>query len=250
MLTYCGEEDLIAHYFLNFDKMKNRHFIGSLNEGFIGVHIGEGEWNEFQLSEPYARRKQANESSYFWDRLLQITSENALQGTLGGNSEPFLGRSALQFMAKEPRFSRRGLSDHILKSIRDFPETDAPLVRSVSLMPSFYEGTFYVFLQLKALNLSDDSGKRREVRTAMLEIACGAAKLRFPDTQRVIGIAIYAPKFTDGRNSEDMLLMEFNDWNAERKAYYEDANAEFRFFHTPQMRITERTVSEFPHTLG
>lgn len=245
MLSYCGEEDVIAHYFLNFDGSKKRHMIGTLDD-FDSVHIGEGEWADFEQGNPYSRRKAADKSSYFWDRLLQITSDNALKGTLGGNSQPFHGKSALHFMAKEPRFSRRGLSDHILKSIRGFPETDAPLVRNVSLMPSFYEGTVYVFLQLKALGLSPISEERREVRTAMLEIACAAAKLKFPDIQRVIGIAIDAPKFAGNTNSEDLLLMEFQDWSDERKAYYEEANRELCFFDTPQMQMTNRLVSEFP----
>jgi hypothetical protein len=243
--TYCGEEDVIAHYFLNFDDKKKRHMIGTL-DNFDGVHVGEGEWVDFKKSQIYARRNYANQTSYFWDRLLQLTSNNALKGTLQGNSEPFKGKSAIHFMAKEPRFSRRGLSDHMLKSIQNFPENDEPLVRNVSLMPSFFEGTCYVFLQLKAVGLSSDFNEYREKRTTILEFACGAAKLKMPHLQRVVGIAIDAPKYAGPRNSEDMLLMEFDDWNAERQAYYEEANKEWRFFSTPQMQMTKQTVSEFP----
>ena len=149
-------------------------------------------------------------------------------------------------MAKEPRFSRRGLSDHILKSIRNFPENDEPLVRSVSLMPSFFEGACYVFLQLKAIGLSSSQEEYREKRTAILEIACGAAKLKRPDLQRVVGIAIDAPKYAGKNSSEDMLLMEFSDWTPERHAHYEEANKVLRFFSTPQMQMVKHTVSEFP----
>jgi hypothetical protein len=42
-LMYCGEEDLIAHYFLNFDDARNRHMIGTFDD-VDSVHIGEGEW--------------------------------------------------------------------------------------------------------------------------------------------------------------------------------------------------------------
>ena len=144
-LTYCGEEDVIAHYFLNFDDERECHMIGTFDD-FTSVHIGEGEWKGFEKSNAYARRKEANKNSYFWDRLLQSTSDNALKGTLEGNSEPFKGKSALHFMAKEPRVSRRGLSDHIIKCIENFPENDEPFARSVSLMPSFFEGTSYTKL--------------------------------------------------------------------------------------------------------
>jgi uncharacterized protein YecA (UPF0149 family) len=215
-------------------------------EDFDHVHIGEGEWADFEKSKPYARRKEANKTSYFWDRLLQITSNNALKGTLGGNSQPFEGRSAIHFMAREPRVSRRALSDHMLRSIRNFPDNNEPFARSVSLMPSFYQGTQYVFLQWKAVDLEKNADEKREIRQAMLEIACAAAKLKFPKTERVIGIATDAPKFAGTTNSEDMLLMEFDEWTPERIAHYEEANKELRFFDTPQMQMTRQRVSEFP----
>lgn len=244
-LSYCGEEDAIAHYFLNFDNSRKRHMIGTFDE-FDFVHIGEGEWTDFKKSQPYLRRQEADKTSYFWDRLLQINSNNALKGKLGGNSEPFTGKSAIHFMAKEPRFSRRGLADHMLKSIRNFPENDQPFVRSVSLMPSFHEGTHYVFLRWKAIDPNRSTDELREIRQAMLEIACAAAKLKFPEFERVIGIATNAPKFAGKSNSEDLVLMEFNDWTADRQAHYKEANRELRFFATPQMQLTQHTVSEFP----
>lgn len=245
LLTYCGEEDVIAHYFLNFDRSRNRYMIGA-SDDFDSVHIGEGEWAGFEQSKPYERRKEANKTSYFWDRLIQITSNNALKGTLGGNGQPFEGRSAIHFMAKEPRFWRRGLSDHMLKSIRDFPENNEPFARSVSLMPSFHEGTQYVFLQLKAIDHTKSADELRGARQAMLEIACAAAKLKFREIKRVIGIAIDAPKFAGKTNSENLLLMEFAEWTSEKEAYYKEANKELNFFETPQMKMTERKVSEFP----
>ena len=111
-------------------------------------------------------------------------------------------------------------------------------------MPSFHEDTYYVFLQLKVADTVNSSGEIREVRQAMLEIACAAAKLKFPHFRRVVGIAINAPKFAGHSNSEDMLLMEFDDWSAERKAHYEEANRDFRFFATPQMLRTKKMVLE------
>jgi len=245
LLTYCGEEDLIAHYFLNFDDRKKRHMIGTLDD-FDSVHVGEGEWAGFEKSNPYAMRREANTTSYFWDRLLQITSNNALKGTLQGNSDPFRGKSALRFMAKEPRFVRRGLSDHMLDSIRNFPDLSGPITRNVSLMDSYYEGTKYVFLQVRVTGLEISFDEHREFRSGMLEVACAAVKLKFPDTKRVIGIATDAPKFAGPSNSEDLLLMEFDDWNDERKAHYEDLNSQLRFFETSQMQMIKRTMSEFP----
>jgi hypothetical protein len=63
-LAYCGEEDLLAHYFLNFDGQN--YFVGSKDKTINGVFVSEGQWQDFAKSEPYQRRKRANEVSYLW----------------------------------------------------------------------------------------------------------------------------------------------------------------------------------------
>jgi hypothetical protein len=65
------------------------------------VIIGEGEWRDFVDTGPYRRRKVDNEISYIWDRLIQKTGQNTLNGTIGGNSDVFRGKSAIHEMAKD-----------------------------------------------------------------------------------------------------------------------------------------------------
>lgn len=242
VLTYCGEEDLVAHYLINFDAKSGKHCIGALGD-FDLVHIGEGEWEGFKESALYKRRQAANQNSYAWDRLIQITAQNALSGNLIGNGDPFTGRSAIHFMAKEPRFVRRALSDKILASIQEFPESSAPIMRNVSLMPSFFKGTVYVFLQLKVTDRGDYDSDYRPKRTALLEIACGAAKLKWPELKRVVGIAIDAPKYSE-MNSEDLLVMEFDEWDETKVRYYAEMNEHLRFFQTG--KETRISIKEFP----
>jgi len=111
VLSYCGEEDLLAHYFLNFDPDTKRYRIGPKEGDYNAIAIGEGEWRDFMDTGPYQRRKAENRISYTWDDLIQKTATNALNGVLGGNSNVFLGQSAIHEMAKEPRMSRRALSE-------------------------------------------------------------------------------------------------------------------------------------------
>jgi hypothetical protein len=47
----------------------------------------------------------------------------------------------------------------------------------------------------------------RPKRQALLEIACGAAKNKFPDPRIIVGIGIDAPKFSR-QNAEDFILMD------------------------------------------
>lgn len=74
-LVYCGEEDLLAHYFLNYDKTKNRHYIGTAETGFNGLMIGEGEWKDFIDTRPYKMKKAADAPSYMWDEIIQNGAE-------------------------------------------------------------------------------------------------------------------------------------------------------------------------------
>ena len=195
-LIYCGEEDLLAHYYLNLDESKKRHFIGTSRKDINFVMIGEGEWKDFAQSEVYKNKKSADKVSYLWDELIQRTSQNTLNGTLLGDSTPLRGQSAIHEMAKEPRFSRRALSQHMIEAIRNFPESSQSIMRYLSFMPSFYEGKGYVFLQLKVDGITDYENDYRPKRKAMLEIACGAAKNKFEHLKTVVGIAIDAPRYT------------------------------------------------------
>ena len=112
LLAYCGEEDLLAHYFANYDERQGTYGIGSRDDRFTGLYVEEGGWRSLISRDEYLRRKKANRVSYYWDELIQKTCQNALAGTLLGNTDLFSGKSALREMAREPRFQRRALSSH------------------------------------------------------------------------------------------------------------------------------------------
>ena len=242
-LAYCGEEDLLAHYFLNFDGQG--YSIGSKDKTINGVFIGEGEWRDFFESEPYQRRKQANEVSYFWDEIIQKTCQNALDDKLLGGVNIFEGQSAIHEMAKEPRFSRRALSEAMINAIKNFPDNQRGIVRNLSLMPSFYKDKAYVFLKIWHPNITDYDKEYRPRRSQMLQIACGAAKNKFPQLNRIIGIAIDAPKVAE-KNSEDFVLLDCTKWSDAESVHYKEANIGLQFFETQSLRVQQKTVSDFP----
>jgi hypothetical protein len=243
MLSYCGEEDLLAHYFRNFDESKMKHFVGTSEKNINGLMIGEGEWKLFIELEQYKRKKLEDKVSYLWDKIIQTTCQYTLDGTIGGSS-PLRGRSAIHEMAKEPRFHRRFLSERMIQSIINFPETSQRIVRNLSYTQSFYEDKGYVFLQLKVDGISDYENEYRPKRRAILEIACGAAKNKFEHLKKVIDIIIDAPKYAE-KNSEDFILMDCTDWPDERREHYKKANDGFGFFETGI--INKTTVTEFPN---
>ena len=244
LLAYPGEEDLLAEYYSNFDKSTNRHFIGTLDPAYQGVVVPKGKWLNFIRSAPYKAKKEADKASYLWDNLLQRTAQNALDGTLGGDAGIFKSQSAVFEMAREPRFSRRALSERMTNSIKDFPANAPGSCRKISFMPSYFAGTAYVFLQVKFVASSSYDGKYRAVRQTMLEIACGAAKNKFPYLTKIVGIAIDAPRFSSKMNSEDFILLSCAEWPDDQREFYEEKNKSLGFFETGT--IENRTVRNFP----
>jgi hypothetical protein len=245
MLGYCGEEDLLGHYLANYDSVKKQHVIGTNDPGITGIMIGEGEWQDFTKTELYKNTKRVDQVSYFWDELIQRTCQNALDGTLGGNANLLQGQSAIFEMVKEPRFVRRALSEKIRKVVVEFPDLPGELTRQITLLPSSVDDVAYVFFQLRARDQLRDSPDYLDKRRTMLEIACGAAKNKFPTLKKVIGIGMDAPKFAENTNSEDFILMPCEEWPRETREHYEALNASMGFFESPNLKKYEEHVTQF-----
>ena len=246
-LSYCGEEDLLAHYLMNYDAAEERHVIGPKRESkekFNGVMIGEGEWHDFFHSALYKNTKDKDRISYFWDSLIQRTCQNSLDGTLGGNSDIARGESAIFEMVKEPRFVRRVLAARMLSAVENFPES-GEFMRQVTFLSSFEKNVGYVFLQLRVPEHLRKAPDFRELRQKMLEIACGAAKNKFPTLIKVIGIGIEALKSSGGSVAEDFILMPCEAWHKDTQNYYEELNQQFRFFETPELRKSNDRATRF-----
>lgn len=243
-LAYCGEEDLLAHYLLNYDRESKRHIIGSKDKTFNGLMIGEGEWHDFVQSDLYRNTKREDKISYFWDNLIQRTCQNKLDGTLGGDSDIEQGKSAIYEMVKEPRFMRRSLSDKMLSAVERFPRDDGDY-RQVTWIPSFQPNVAYVFLQLRAPAEVKAHPDFRQLRMQTLQIACGAAKNKFPQLVKVIGIGIEPPRSPSDHVAEDFVLLHCATWTQEERAYYEDLNKEWKFFNTPNVQQFSDRVTQF-----
>lgn len=246
-LSYCGEEDLLGHYLLNFDKAGKKHFIGVKKHAgpFNGLMIGEGEWHSFSNSELYENTKAENRISYFWDDLIQRTCQNTLDGTVGGDADLLGGKSAIYEMVKEPRFVRRGLAQKLLTAVERFTDDPTEFSRQVTYMPSFQANVGYVLLQVHAPDSFTSRPDYRQARQSLLEIACGAAKLKFPALNKIIGIAIDAPKHAKGMEGEDFLLMECGAWTEQVRRHYEEMNEPWQFFRTENMQQFNMRLTEF-----
>ena len=240
---YCGEEDLLAHYWLTVDERTGRHFIGASDEPLTGLVVGEGEWMGLIQLDQYSATKKANEASYLWDNLIQNTSDHWLNGRLLGDADLFSRRNAIFEMAKEPRFMRRAIVEHIQEAIRQFPPENR-FARHIRFFKSYYKDTGYVFLQLWVPEeMRGEEAEYRNKRQELLFIACGAAKNRLPFLKTVVGIAIEPPSLTSRTGGEDFLWMDCREWPEERRREITESNKPYGFFETGALR--ERKYSEF-----
>lgn len=244
MLSYCGEEDLLANYWLNLDPVNKEHYIGTTDATVNAVMIGEGEWRDFIALPQYTEAKKANRQSYLWDEIIQRTCDNWLVGKLLGDGRLLSGRGAIHEMAKEPRFWRRVIVDHMQDAIAAFPDGSGGPVRHIRFFRSYYPDKAYVFLQLWIPpNMRGDDKIYRAKRQEILRIACGAAKNHNPNLKIVVGICIPPPKL-EREIGEDFLWLDCQEWSEETQAEYASSNAIWNFFETGKR--FEQKVHEFP----
>lgn len=244
-LVYCGEEDLLAHYFLNYDESGNKHYIGVDKENVDGLGVGEGEWDSFHASAAYKRKTAANEISYLWDALLQRMCELALDDSVTGNDNLFAWRSPIYEMAKESRMTRRYLAKTMRDSLRKQKNNTGELQRYLGFRGSYQKDTGYVFFWTDRPAFVESDDAFFKARHAMLEIACGVAKNRVPQFNKIVGIAYgysSAGKFTP----EDFMLLDCTQWTEQDKAHYEEANQKLKFFDSLRGKLPVKTMREFP----
>lgn len=140
---------------------------------------------------------------------------------------------------------RRGLADKMLTAVERFPDDAGQFARQVTYVPSSQPNVGYVLLQLHAPDQFKAQADYREKRQALLEIACGAAKNKFPDLTKVVGIAIDAPKHSNGMDGEDFILMECGTWTERLRSLYEELNGPWQFFGTEQMQQFNMHLTQF-----
>ena len=240
ILAYCGEEDLLAHYFLNYDESQKRYRIDVNDLSVTALYIEEGTWKRFTEKGHAEQRRVANKKSYLWDDIIQRTCQNALDGTLGGVS-PLSRDNPVMEMAKEHRLSRRVLAQHMIDAVNDFPATDGPIVYMARWMNSLSDpGKMYVFMQLKCPDANHDQNRKK--RRHLLDVACGVARNKFPDIKTVVGIAVAPPKYTS-QVAEDFLLLKCAEWSEEDRIYYDRENENWNFFK--KVRRLEGRVFDF-----
>ena len=225
-----GEEDLLAFYL-----HQGRKF---LEEPDFLVLDGD-LWSTLTRKPEWERRKEADNTSYAWDRLIETLYGDFRNQNLLASDHPYSATSLteaeriLRVMAREDRFNRRVLSETLLEFL-GLAHSQGFRARMVP-SPS---GVCYVFL-------ARPFGEDREERMAELAARCFVARALAPDARTIIGIATERPEPGKG-HSIDAFYLDKPEWTDEDQRHSEYLRREFGYFAKP--RQSRLTGNEYPGT--
>lgn len=222
----AAEEDVLAVYL-----HRGRKF----PEADGPLTIRAGAWEELVATPEWKRRKDADQVSRTWDRLIETFHELVDHGLDGRERSPeemvdHLD-GALRAMAREDRLSRRMLATAFLEFMRE-AETGAVSARMVP-SPS---GVVYVFLA--SARDEDRAHRQRE-----LALRCLVARGLNPASQTVVGIA--TERYLKGGGfSLDGYSLTKPTWTEQDQAALEGIQRDLGYFRAP--RTTRASVDEYP----
>ncbi len=232
----AGEEQLLAIYLTNTDVDGNHAFVLSTTGDPEVVFLDESFWDSMVSNPQYGRKKEADRVSYVWDRLIEHFISFGEHGERRSQDFEF----AYRLMASEPRTRRRQLG-HALQDLMISTPVEQRAVRVV--FSSDVSEKVFVFLICpvqNGLTYAVDRKRRQE----MLLAYCNVAKLRFNDSNYIIGIAI-DPRDSD-EVSADLIALDVSGWG---EVDFERAQAlqrEAKILLDDKIRVRIGRTSEYP----
>jgi len=224
LISAHGEEDLLALYLKYLNEEKEHDFLRP-----DGQKIGEndfitldvGGYDNLRMHPSYIAKKQADEVSLVWDRLIETFTGPIMDATAFSLHDHDYGltehEEVVRHMALERRVHRRMLGKSILEAIEK-GKNEPRFGRAI--MPGRMDWdrkTGYVFMMLaypEGIELKGGYEQYRRVRSEMLRAYCMGHYRKNQHVERVIGIAMEPPPEVTGREgmSEDLLLFEPHEW--------------------------------------
>lgn len=174
----------------------------------------------------YKRKKKADAPSYEWDALVERfikLGDPALvhPGIKQDNKDTEQG---LRLIASEGRFRRRMLVDALFGMLRAAKIAGRRHARLFTT--SQQSERAYIFLALP-MTPEHSYEEYRHYRAAVLHAYCRCAKLRLPEANTFVGIALDHPSKTYKGGTEDLLVFECDVLTDEERADLEKYRKEF-----------------------
>lgn len=244
VISAAGEEELLAYYLTNMNNKNEHGFVipSHINEQITHLIFGEGDWEEFIQSPEREAQISADTISYFWDTLIERFNKNIMEGTQYYTTDYDAKKiePLPRFLARESRFHRRNLSKLFFEFITSTPQS-IPATRCIEA--SSPQEPYYVFFTFPKLDWMIYE-QYREVRMYYLNAYCSNIKLKFPDAQHIIGIAI-DPALAHVHGSEDLIYLDATDWTEENSVWVRENSEKLNILKNPHKFITHD--QEYPN---
>ena len=223
-----GEESLLAYYAVRINEEGEHDFISNrklLEDGSNQFKIDRSHYANFVNDPRYIAKKQADEISYLWDKLIEAFTTHMLNGTsitLGGY-EFHLEKNELgvRYMALERRFLRRSHGEAVSGALEIGKTKDMFFRMMMGPADSIENETAFFILTSKYLDRikkTSDYNTYRIMRTNCGHIYAKGILERFPHLKRVVGISCEPPPPNrNGITSEDMIYAEQAEWTEEER---------------------------------
>jgi hypothetical protein len=256
----AGEEELLTYYLNRINQNGEHDFLHPESRPWTETDgrlvIDVGMYKEMLSEEYYAKKKEADLSSYLWDELIKTFTTHIINGTSivpdGGTFIFKDNEIALKHMAHEPRLMRRMHGDAIeglLKASNQQSRTMRAVLPDVNANS---DRVGYVFMTLKRPEtLKNNYEQYRSVRIDMLYAYCLGMLMNNRHVSKLIGIA-FEPLPEDGdslESSEDMIYMEQStEWSESEIAEVTEKCREYSIFGKGMIK-SDYTVVEYPTDL-
>lgn len=258
LLIGDGEEHLLAWYLTRMNENQEHDFTHPEGRPWRpgeAVVLEGGHFEEMIKNPQYRAKKEADQISYVWDRLIEAFTKHMLAGTtLTPDDEPFNlsnHEQGVRYMALEPRFQRRLHGEAIMGALEE-GKSKARFVRAMLPGPSAKNrdtGFFFLTFEYPTdPELPGGYDQYRKVRTSTLyAYALGLAN-RHRFLKRIVGIATEPPAKNGNKHgsSEDLILFEARQWTPALEA--EAQRAVDHYGIMKEGRFMERGISgrEYP----
>lgn len=184
-----GEKELLGYYLLN------GRSLASL-EGHAAVFLGESTWDDFRTRPEYREKKQADEVSYVWDELIELTHT--------GDSCEY--ERIARELARPSRFDRRCLAKAYEEAYRIAEEKSAANESFRRIVSTDRTTMCFLFV---------GKGVARGTRLALLEKLCFVARGRVQAISVVVGIATEITALQE--SAVDYCLLDMPEWGPEEQ---------------------------------
>ena len=178
----AGEEELLAYYVRNVNTERKYDFI--VDSDIDGILFDEGIFEEMRRRGEYVAKKEEDNISYAWDSLIEYFNSNYAQNQRDVRTEVY--ERVVRIMASLRRVERRVKA----RKFKELWSQTPPAKMRFSL--GFWTekpqiGFAFLAFPRSAVGSHDDYIK---ARNAVLHSYCGVAKVRCPQLEEVVGIAI------------------------------------------------------------